>query len=412
MASTTSAENYQDTLRRLKKQLLASRFLRWWLAELSSLVPAGMRASGLDVARVTPIPLTSDGVRAWQRQTFLAELEQAPAHQREVLLVLGAERVLKKKMTLPLATEENLRQVLEFQIDQITPFSSAQVYFCHRVLSRDFERGFLSLEFIATPRDVVDMAVKKLTEWGVAVRGVVTQEMLHDADNLVSLLPSAPTKAPSVWLGGGNRWLLAGVILLLLAAMAMPLVIKRQAVVELLPWVDRGKRAAEAVDRVRGELETRVEQHNYLLEKKQALTPVILAIEELARVLPDDTWVQQLDIKGRELQIQGETASSVRLIGLFEKSDVFRDASFRSPLTKGQTAGAERYQLALQIQPMAVKPAIPASSASAASPAIPASSPASAASAPAPAGPASSASQPVAPIAPVARAASDQERKP
>ncbi|MBK7002136.1 MAG: PilN domain-containing protein, partial [Rhodoferax sp.] len=386
MASTTSAQNYQDTLRSLKKQLLASRFLRWWLAELSSMVPAGMRTSGLDVALVTPIALTSDGVRAWQRQTFLAELEQAPAHQRDVLLVLGAERVLKKKMTLPLATEENLRQVLEFQIDQITPFSSAQVYFCHRVLSRDFERGFLSLEFIATPRDVVDMAVKKLTEWGVSVRGVVTQDMLHDTGNLVSLLPSAPTKTPLVWLGGGNRWLIAGVIVLLLAAMAMPLVIKRQAVVELLPWVDRGKRAAEAVDRVRGELENRVEQHNYLLEKKQALTPVILALEELAHVLPDDTWVQQLDIKGRELQIQGETASSVRLIGLFEKSDVFRDASFRSPLTKGQTAGAERYQLALQIQPMAVKPASPAAS--------PASSPASAASAPAPAGPASAASQP------------------
>lgn len=396
MASTTSAQNYQDTLRSLKKQLLTSRFLRWWLEELSSMVPAGMRASGLDVARVTPIVLTSDGVRAWQRHTFLAELEQAPAHQRDVLLVLGAERVLKKKMTLPLATEENLRQVLEFQIDQITPFSSAQVYFCHHIVSRDFERGFLSLEFIATPRDVVDMAVKKLSEWGVAVRGVVTQDML-DAGNLTSLLPSAPTKAPLVWLGGGNRWLLAGVIVLMLAAMAMPLVIKRQAVVELLPWVDRGKRAAEAVDRVRGELETRVEQHNYLLEKKQALTPVILALEELARVLPDDTWVQQLDIKGRELQIQGETASSVRLIGLFEKSDVFRDASFRSPLTKGQTAGAERYQLALQIQPMAVKQASPASS------------PASVASAPAPTGPASSASQPAAPIA---RTASDQERKP
>lgn len=362
------------------------------------MVPTGMRASGLDVARVTPIALTSEDVRAWQRQTFLAELEQAPAHQRDVLLVLGPQRVLKKKMTLPLATEENLRQVLEFQIDQITPFSSAQVYFCHHIVSRDFERGFLSLEFIATPRDVVDMAVKKLSEWGVTVRGVVTQDML-DAGSLTSLLPSAPTKAPLVWLGGGNRWLLAGVIVLMLAAMAMPLVIKRQAVVELLPWVDRGKRAAEAVDRVRGELESRVEQHNYLLEKKQALTPVILALEELARVLPDDTWVQQLDIKGRELQIQGETASSVRLIGLFEKSDVFRDASFRSPLTKGQTAGAERYQLALQIQPMAVKPAIPAIPASAVSPA----NPASAASAPAPTSPASSASQPV---------ASGQERKP
>ena len=73
----------------------------------------------------------------------------------------------------------------------------------------------------------------------------------------------------------------------------------------------------------------------------------------MTRILPDDTWVQQLDIKGKELQIQGETASSVRLIGLFEQSAIFHDASFRSSLTKGQSSGTERYQLALQLRPMA-----------------------------------------------------------
>jgi len=62
--------------------------------------------------------------------------------------------------------------------------------------------------------------------------------------------------------------------------------------------------------------------------------------------------VQTIDLKGKELQIQGETASSVRLIGLFEQSPYFRDASFRSPLTKAQTSGYERYQLSLQVRPL------------------------------------------------------------
>ena len=148
---------------------------------------------------------------------------------------------------------------------------------------------------------------------------------------------------------GPNPWLAALLILLALAALTAPLVIKREAVVQLLPWVEKAKAAAETVDTVRRDLEARVDQHNYLLIKRQATPTVIQTLEELTRVLPDDTWVQSLDIKGNELLIQGETGSSVRMIGLFEQSSLFKDASFRAPLTKGQGSGMDRFQLALQV---------------------------------------------------------------
>ena len=375
----TSTENYKQTLARLKKQLAASRFLRWWMGELSSMVPAVMRPAGLYTESFTLVRLEQGSAflrlfdngsiqdagsitlqtldNAAQRQAFLAALDTLRNGQRDVVLALPPNRVLRKTLTLPLATEENLRQVLEFQIEEYTPFSLAQVYFGHRVAGRDFARGQLAVEFVATPRDAVDEAVKRLNDWGCVVRAVVAEDMLT-AGTLVNLLPSAQGKPPSLLRQGLNPWLAALVMVLALAAMAMPLVIKREALVQMLPWLEKGKTAAEAADALRRDLETRVEEHNYLLEKRQALPPVIVALEELTRILPDDTWVQQLDIKGKELQIQGETASSVRLIGLFEQSGTFHDASFRSPLTKGQTAGAERYQLALQMRPMPASPVV------------------------------------------------------
>ena len=277
--------------------------------------------------------------------------------RRELALTLPQSRVLCKTLTLPLATEENLRQVLEFQLEQHTPFSPNQVYFGCAVTTRSFERGQLTVELVVTPRDTVDHAIKTLIGCGASVRAVFA-EQLWAKGVLVNLLPVTLGSAPSPLRRGPNPWLAAMVGLLAVAAMAMPLIIKREAVVKLLPWVDRGKKAAEAVDSVRRELETRIEQHNFLLEKRQVTPTVIQTLEELTRVLPDDTWVQILDIKGKELQIQGETASSVRLIGLFEQSSLFREASFRSPLTKGQAGGLERYQLALQIRPaLSPKPA-------------------------------------------------------
>lgn len=368
-----SSENYKETLRQLKKQFLASRFLRWWVGELVSMLPVQLRSAGLqgehftfaqhdasnvmlsrfengtlhEVGSVGLQTLDADG----QRQAIATELVKAPIGQREVALALTTDCVLRKTLTLPMATEENLQQVLQFQMEQYTPFPAAQVYFGYCVTDRDFVNGQLSVDFAATPRHAVDAELKMFAEWGVPVRAVVAKDMLTQG-NFVNLLPTVSVKTPSILMRGVNRWLVIGVGLLALGAVLMPLVIKRVAVVQLLPWVEKGRKAAETVDALRRELEAKVSEHNYLLEKKQALPPVVMALEELARVLPDDTWVQQLDIKGKELQIQGETASSVRLIGLFEQSAIFRDASFRSPLTKGQTTGSERYQLALQMRPL------------------------------------------------------------
>ena len=365
------------------------------------MVPAQMRPAGLDAERLALVRLEQGSAffrlfdhgsirdagsvvlqtldATAQRQAFLAALDQVRVGQRNVVLVLSPQRVLQKTLTLPLATEENLRQVLEFQIEEHTPFSLAQVYFAYRVTGRDFERGQLAVDFVATPRDAVDEAVKTLNDWGSDVRAVVAEDMLA-AGALVNLLPVAHRKAPSLLKQGANPWVAALVVLLALAAMAMPLVIKREAVVQMLPWLEKGKTAAEAADTLRRNLETKIDEHNYLLEKRQALPPVIVALEELTRILPDDTWVQQLDIKGKELQIQGETASSVRLIGLFEQSAPFHDASYRSPLTKGQVAGSERYQLALQMRPVspgqAAAPVAEAASAVVIIPAIKSSEPA------------------------------------
>lgn len=371
--------NYRESLNLLGKRLVASRFLRWWLGELAGLVPAQLRAAGLDVGNDVLVALDVRGVVLsriengsarelgrldlkplepnGQRSSFLGALDKMRPGLREVVLVLPRERVLRKTLTLPLAVEENLRQVLEFQMEQLTPFSPGQVYFGYGPAKRNFERNQLEIEFVVTPREAVDEAMKMLAGWGAAVKAVVAEEMLAEGRS-VNVLPVGQTRSVSPLLLGVSPWLGGLIMLLAVAALAIPIVIKREAVTELMPLVERGKKAAEATDAVRRDLERRVEEYNFLLEKKQSLPPVVALLEELSHLLPDDTWVQQLDIKGKELQIQGETGSSSKLIGLFEQSPMFHDASFQSPLTKTPTS--ERYQLGVQVKspatPLAAKP--------------------------------------------------------
>ena len=373
----TSTKDRQQTLVRLKKFVATNRFLRWWINELSNSVPDSLRQTALGtesfaVVRLdqgSPVLSLFDNERlqegvavplqaldaAMQRQAFLTALDIIQNGQRDVVIALASVQVLRKTIMLPVATEENLRQVLEFQMEEHTPFPLSQIYFGHRVASRDFARGQLAVEFAASPRVLVDEAVKTLNDWGCVVQAVVVEDMLV-AGKFVNLLPRPQVKPRSIITQGLNPWLAGLVVLLSIAAVALPLLIKREAVVQMTPWLEKARTVAEATDVLRRDLEAKVKEHNYLLEKRQAFPPVIMVMEELTRILPDDTWVQQLDIKGKELQIQGETASSVKLIGLFGQSAMFYEPSFRSPLTKGQNAGAERFQLAVQMRPMAASP--------------------------------------------------------
>jgi general secretion pathway protein L len=330
---TTTLHFDRQILSEIGKKLLASEFMRWWLGELRALLPARMRATVHTAADFLPLPIAD-----------VASPPQNP-ERRPLALTLPAAQVLRKNLTLPSVTEENLRQVLEYQIDQLTPFLPAQVYFGYRVRSRNFDSGQIVVQLAVTPRGPVDQALKTLSESAVTVRALVAQDMLQ-AGELLDMLGAEPVKTASQWRQGVTPWLAGFVALLVLAALALPLVIEREAVVQLLPWVEKGKKIAEATDTLRRGLEAQVDQHNYLLEKKKNTASMLMALEEISRILPDNTWLQHLDVKGKEWVLTGETASSTKLIGLFEQSAMFHEASFRAPLTKGQAPGMERYQLA------------------------------------------------------------------
>jgi general secretion pathway protein L len=140
-------------------------------------------------------------------------------------------------------------------------------------------------------------------------------------------------------------------------ALALPVWQKREAVAALSPLVDRAKREIEDVERLRRELDSLAQTHDFLLQRKHTQPAATLVMEELARVLPDGTWLQQLSLrshpKGWEIQIQGETTISSRLASVIEDSPLFRDAGFKSPLVKGQGPASERFHLGAELEPAA-----------------------------------------------------------
>jgi len=364
--------NFRKSLQHLSRRLGLGRFLDWWLGELSAMIPrvlpgasrttmerrVRVEISGTHVAfsrmasgkiavagRLDMASLDATG----QKQAFQSELNKIVRQKAEIALCLPPEQVLRKKLSLPLAAEENLRQVIAFEMDRHTPFEAEQVYFDYRLAHRDKQ---LEVSLVVAPRAVIDEPLRHLAAWGAQVTAVLVADDVTDGMPW-NLLPAGQRqKDRNTRLSRFNIALASGAVVLFCVALALPVWQKRENVKALHPLLDKAHQQAVVAEDLRRQFEALMAEYNYLLDKKRESPPVVAVLEDVTRVLPDDTWVQQFDLKGKEMQIQGETASSSKLVGLFEQAKTLHNASFRAPLTKGQGANSEHFQLAAETRPL------------------------------------------------------------
>jgi general secretion pathway protein L len=276
------------------------------------------------------------------------------AGPRPVGICLPSEQVLRKEVVLPLAAAENLKQVLGFELGRQTPYTADQAYYDQRVLREDLGSNRLHVLLGVTPRTLVDEILSHLNKWGVTPHAVVASDELESTGDCLNLLPTGLRPKPdraAYW----RYAAMAGLTLVLLAAvLAIPILKKRQVAMGLEPGLAQALQQADAVNALKQEQERLLAEYTFPFERKIVTPSKVALLDEVTRILPDNTWLQQLEIHGMEVTIQGTTSSSAKLIGLFEQSALLENASYKSPLVKGRE-NEERFQLAVETK--AIDPA-------------------------------------------------------
>jgi len=417
------AESVFAPIREAAERAGVAEFLRWWKAELAASVPPAWRArvDGGGPALVSPdsgdwVSWTRSGERlaesgrarlatldgAGRRTAFRRLLGEGPGIAPNVWLVLSEGSVLRRRVSLPLAAEEALGDAVGFDLDRFTPFTAEQAWFDCRIVSRDVNAQRLEVDLAVAPRIAAEGSLAELRELGATVLGVGLAEDLASGAAPLNLLPGDRRERPAPSRAAlAARVLAACTAALFLAALAYPLWLKRERVITLQPRLDSAKVSADVADRLGREIEKIAAEHNFIVGKKQGAHSAVAILEDLSKILPDTTWVQQLDLrstsKGREVQIAGETGSSSQLVEVIEKSDTLANANFKSPLTKGQTPNTERYLLAAEVKARSLPEPLPETSLLPAA-AVPTGNPASAVP------PATSPVAPATPVPPPAQA--------
>ena len=298
-----------------------------------------------EIGRVRSDPLDT----ATQASTVAGLVKKVNLRKVDVVLRLPASQALRKTLNLPLAAEENLRQVLAFEMDRQTPFSSEEVYFDFTVRERDRETGRIKVEMTVVPRSAVDEAIEAAVGWGLHPDVVDVAGTDPDGEPSLNLMPRQPG-APRDQPGGALSLGLAAVAVVLAAvALNVPLERQRDLSEELLRQVAAATSQAHAASASRAEIERSIVDGGALVDRKAGMPTATGILAELTRLMPDDTWISQFQLRDTALQVSGYSADASRLIGLVENSPLFHEAKFRSPVTQDARTGRERFNLSAEV---------------------------------------------------------------
>jgi general secretion pathway protein L len=77
---------------------------------------------------------------------------------------------------------------------------------------------------------------------------------------------------------------------------------------------------------------------------------VVVLLDEISRLMPDDAWVSELRIDGDIVDMTGYARQATALLPLFEHSALFEDARFSSPVRFDPAQDRERFGLRVRLR--------------------------------------------------------------
>ncbi|MCU7933407.1 MAG: PilN domain-containing protein [Candidatus Thiodiazotropha sp. (ex Dulcina madagascariensis)] len=340
-----------------------SSFWTWWRGEIARLMPERMRTlfRGGKPARLLyqgeVLRIINQGLNGEEVVgNYLREIDFQDPEQRRVLtsaseirLCLERKKYLFKKVTLPIETEENLREVLAFEMDRQTPFSADQVYYDYLINGRDKQNRSLDITLILAPVSQISNALEQLQENDIRINAISPCEESDPNLNAVNLLPLERREKPHKRYRYINLLLLLLLLLLLCANLILPLWQKTKQAEALDSALSRFQQQASEVAALKEEVDRARLENRFLETKKRQSQQLLELLHELTLLIPDDTWISHFEIRGDTVHLHGQSLAAAALIPLIESSRLFQNVSFRSPVTQNRQNNTERFHISAEL---------------------------------------------------------------
>ncbi|MCK5667878.1 MAG: PilN domain-containing protein, partial [Gammaproteobacteria bacterium] len=244
---------------------------------------------------------------------------------------------------------ENLREVLGYEMDRRTPFSVEQVYYDYLLEENGEGNNQLKVQLFASPKEHIDQMLKLLDSWHIK------PDVINVIDpginiNTLNLLPAEKRNADNSQQANNLTLLLVvTAFCLFLAVLYVPLIKQDDVLSQLETEISTNRDVVTKLKDLKLHKEALLDRASFLISKRNDYIPVIELLNELTRIIPDDTWLIRFSLTNGELQLQGESTVASSMIQLIESSDILNDVKFRSPVITNAATKKDKFNISAKL---------------------------------------------------------------
>jgi general secretion pathway protein L len=342
-------------------------FFNWWFGQLGELLPSFLRGTAptaQDATVIAPVGPIGHGIEAVAigqrrngRETPLGHFPLGPAGVAElpraagrlIVLRLGQADVLGKTVSLPLAAERELDQVLSFEMDRETPFRPDELYWSRGVAAVDRPNERLSVRLRVVPKATLAPLLSALGQIGIVPDRVEVADGPDAGACLPLLAESSGTRRAA------SRFVVpaaaACCAALAIAAVVVPFLRQSTALAALDRQVAGGRAAAAEAAGLRQEIDQLSRQADLIQSERAKVGQPLEILAAVTRVVPDDSYLTELELLQRKLTLSGRSAAAARLIGAFAANGAFRNPAFAAPVTRIEALRQEIFTITAEVGP-------------------------------------------------------------
>ena len=341
-----------------------SDIYHWWCTELSGIWP--LRSSSGKTTPVSAIlTIRRDGILITPADrsskvapVLLTDAREAVDHLRQkyfririarpgVAIAIDEDRYLRRQLSPLRLPRSKMAAMARLDMQASTPFSLLDAYMlCGDSSKKDAASGYAVIK-----KTILKPLLDELAAAGIAVR---TLKFLGgdgafrpDLKSIQGLQPVSKMR-----ILGGRLQTAAGAVFVLGLAATIAHAHWRyyEAGNELDTAIAAAADEATLVRTMIAARNMKISQITAIRNEKRGAVPLVSVLEELSRVVPDTTWLTDIEISGDEVTFSGFSASAAALIPLLEESKMFRTPTFRSPVVRVANQIGERFTIGMEVE--------------------------------------------------------------
>jgi general secretion pathway protein L len=368
----------------LQLSQLIARFGRWWLREFLALFPERiaqwlmgfgkialvlaqdeafvelrLRASG--GAQHESMRIARDEYTAASVDNYLLRNGLARADVT-IAIALRPEQFFKRTLVLPLQAANAVEGIVARDLAEKTPFRLADIHYDYAIV-RDADKLIVTQQLVK--RDSVEAAA---LAFGIDIADIGFLDATTQREETA--------QAPAITLhrDRSDRTSLAYHTALALAGSAVVLALiaggidywRQQSALDALgPQIAKMRPQAQEVRDAFAKLQHRQSSFGHLLARKQRGPALLDVWDEATRLIPDDSWLTEFHMTGASplqdyrLAVSGFSAAAAKLVVVFDRSPLFREAALTAAIALDANEQRERFALQAVVRSDAIGSATP-----------------------------------------------------